>query len=74
MNGSLTGVAYWVVLPRQSSPPPFSPQPQAFPCVSTARPLSYGMTSAGMDAIFTPAGKRTRTGRVKEFTRGPSPS
>src|SRR6266536_2506020 len=32
------------------------------------------MTSAGIDAIFTPAGKRTRTALLKEFSVPPSPS
>src|ERR1700689_3176142 len=32
------------------------------------------MTSVGIEAIFTPGGKSTRTGRSGEFTRSPSPS
>ena len=33
--------------------------------------MSKGITSTGSEAIFTPAGKRTRTGSVKEFV-GPA--
>src|SRR5262245_55072371 len=50
------------------------PQPQTCPVVSTARAVSNGMTLVGSEAIFTPAGKRTRTGVSKELWIRPSPS
>src|SRR5262249_174961 len=50
------------------------PQPQTCPVVSTARAVSNGMTFVGSEAIFTPAGKRTRTGLSKELWIRPSPS
>ncbi len=42
--------------------------------VSTASAVSYGMTSVGIQAIVTPRGNCTRTGRVNELARLPSPS
>ena len=74
VNGSSTGRRCWWRLPRHSSPPPLKPQPQTCPVVSTAWPVSYGMTLLGSEAILTPAGKRTRTGLVKEFLVLPLPS
>src|SRR5262245_21765615 len=50
------------------------PQPQTCPLVSTAKAVSNGMTLMGSEAIFTPAGKRTFTGLVKESRVRPSPS
>src|SRR5262249_3745357 len=69
-----TGTRYWLWLPRHSSPPWLMPHPQTCPVVSTARAVSNGMTLVGSEAMLTPAGKRTRTGVVRELWIRPSPS
>src|ERR1700740_2641837 len=51
-----------------------SPQPQTWPVVSMASAVSYGITSAGIEAIFTPGGKSTFTALVSESASWPLPS